>query len=263
MDIQVWQIIVLTIYSFIQQPIQISYGQNLISRPTTVGVVTGFIMGDIATGIFIGGTIELVSLGVATYGGASVPDYFTATLIGTALSIAGGLDPQEGVALAIPVAVLMTQLDIFGRMGNTFVLQKGIKHAKAGNVQGVVKMNRMGIFAWGLSRSVPVLIALLFGVDLVQAIVSDIPESITNGLSVAAGMLPVVGIAILLRYLPFNKLFVYFLFGFFLSAAFGLNLLMVTIMAFILVAIMYSSDKERLEQGNNTQNNNFGGEIDD
>ena len=38
-----------------------------------------------------------------------------------------------------------------------------------------------------------------------ELILEVIPEWVTNGLSIAAGMLPVVGIGMLMRYMPVKK----------------------------------------------------------
>lgn len=263
----IWQILFLTFYGFIQQPIHLSIGYNAISRPVTAGLITGIVMGDVQTGMVIGGTMELLVLGVGTFGGATIPDYFTATLVGTALSVVGGLSPEEGVALALPVAVLMVQLDIFGRMANTFVLQKAKKYAEVGDFKGIKKMNIMGIIPWGLSRAIPIFIVLVLGSQAIDSIISAIPASLMTGLGVAAGILPVVGIAILLRYLPFKNLFVYFLIGFILAAAFGQNLLMITILGAILIFILYKNEMETVSSIKasdiSMSDNNYGGEIDD
>lgn len=262
----IWQIIVLTIYGFVQQPIHLSIGYNAISRPVTAGLITGLIMGDVSTGLVIGGTMELLVLGVGTFGGATIPDYFTATLVGTALSVVGGLSPEEGVALALPVAVLMVQLDIFGRMANTFVLQRARKYAEVGDFDGIKKMNIMGTIPWGLSRAIPIFIVLVLGSQAIDSIINAIPASLMTGLSVAAGMLPVVGIAILLRYLPFKNLFVFFLIGFILAAGFSQNLLMITILGGILIFILYRIEMETTQAIKTTGvsfDDDFGGEIDD
>lgn len=44
-----------------------------------VGMISGLIMGDMNTGLMIGGTFQLMSLGVAALGGASAPNYGLAT----------------------------------------------------------------------------------------------------------------------------------------------------------------------------------------
>ena len=38
-------------------------------QPVTAGFVTGLILGDISTGLFIGGTLQLLSLGISNFGG--------------------------------------------------------------------------------------------------------------------------------------------------------------------------------------------------
>lgn len=56
-----------------------------------VGMIAGLIMGDMNTGLVIGGTFQLMSLGVAALGGASAPNYGLATIMG---SIAGYMAQQ-------------------------------------------------------------------------------------------------------------------------------------------------------------------------
>ena len=51
------------------------------ARPVIVGFLCGLILGDMNSGLYIGGTFTLMSLGVAALGGSSVPDYGVATII--------------------------------------------------------------------------------------------------------------------------------------------------------------------------------------
>jgi PTS system mannose-specific IIC component len=68
------------------------------------GFLAGLIVGDVKTGMLIGGTLELMSLGVYTYGGATVPDYMLGAILGTYFGKGGNFD--VGIALAIPAALL-------------------------------------------------------------------------------------------------------------------------------------------------------------
>ena len=47
-----------------------AYAPNILN-----GFVIGAIMGDTATGLYIGGTLTLMGLGIGGFGGSSVPDY--------------------------------------------------------------------------------------------------------------------------------------------------------------------------------------------
>ena len=54
----------------------------------------------------------------------------------------------------------------------------------------------------------------------------------TNGLSIAAGMLPVVGIGMLMRYMPVKKFLPFILIGFVLSAYLNVPVLGIAIVGF-------------------------------
>lgn len=64
-----WQILLLTLYS----AINLWWVDNRSSAgsPVFAGFITGLIMGDVTTGLFIGGSLQLFVLGVGTFGGAS------------------------------------------------------------------------------------------------------------------------------------------------------------------------------------------------
>ena len=100
------------------------------SQPVVAGFLTGLIMGDIQTGLYIGGTLQLMTLGITSFGGASVPDYQTAALIGTYLAISTNQDASIGITLAIPVAMLIVQLDVLKWSTNIFFKKKAEKFAQ-------------------------------------------------------------------------------------------------------------------------------------
>ncbi len=62
------------------------------------------------------------------------------------------------------------------------------------------------------------MIVVCFGANVVNFILDVIPQWVTDGLSIAAGMLPVVGIGMLMRYMPVKKFLPFILIGFILSA---------------------------------------------
>jgi PTS system mannose-specific IIC component len=82
----------------------------------------------------------------------------------------------------------------------------------------------MGALPWSLSRMIPVFLALAFGGGLVEKVVAVLNGDLKwlgDGLSVAGAVLPAVGFAILLRYLPVKKHFPYLILGFTLTALLG------------------------------------------
>ena len=63
----------------------------------------------------------------------------------------------------------------------------------------------MGPILFFLSAAVPTFIILAFGENVTDFIVNSMPAWFTGGLSIACGMLPVIGIGMLLTYMPTKK----------------------------------------------------------
>ena len=126
MHVQLWQMLLIIAYGFF-----INYDKNgtMIgtSQPVTAGLIVGLIMGDLKTGLYIGATLQLMTLGISSFGGASVPDYQTAALVGSYIAISTKQDASIGITLAIPVAMLMVQLDVLKWSINIFFQNKAVK----------------------------------------------------------------------------------------------------------------------------------------
>ncbi len=197
-----------------------------------VGMISGLIMGDMNTGLMIGGTFQLMSLGVAALGGASAPNYGLATIIGTFIAVRTGTGVDAAIAVGLPVGLLAIQLEVVVRIILNFVAHK----MQTDNNEG--KWKTMNMEAWigpilcSLQTIIPTVIVVCFGANVVELILEVIPEWVTNGLSIAAGMLPVVGIGMLMRYMPVKKFLPVILVGFVLSAYLGVPVLGIAIIGF-------------------------------
>lgn len=231
MDIQVWQIILLGAYVAFAQYDGLNPSFGFV-KAAVAGGVAGLILGDPVTGLYVGGTLNLLSLGVASFGGAAVPDYCSGAVLGTAFAIMSGKGAEFGIGLAIPISLLLTQLDILARFSNTFFQQKANKYIKEGNIEGVERMNLMGNISWSLSRFLPVTLGLLLGSELMQVVVDYIPQWLMGGLKTAGGIIPALGIAILLKYLPVKRYVPYLLLGFVLAAYLNVPMLGIAIIGF-------------------------------
>lgn len=101
MTIQWWQILLITIYA----GFAFYDGNNTTFgtvKPTMAGFFAGLVLGDVTTGLVVGGTLNLLVLGIGNFGGASIPDYMTGALLGTAFAIQSGQGAEFGVTLADP-----------------------------------------------------------------------------------------------------------------------------------------------------------------
>lgn len=243
MDIQLWQIIAVTLFIVVAQYDGLNTGFGL-AKPTVAGGIAGLILGDMQTGLFVGGTLNLMSLGVGNFGGAVIPDYTSGAVLGAAFAIMSGDGPEIGISLGIPVALLLTQLDVLARFTNTFIQQKAYTYAKEGNYKGLERMNLLGLLPWALSRAIPVAIGLSLGTTFVENVINNMPQWLMGGLKTAGAIVPALGIAILLKYLSIKKYVAYLLIGFALAAYFNIPMLGISLIGLALALITFERRKE-------------------
>lgn len=221
MDISWWQILLLTLYAGYQILDELEINSSAGSA-VFAGFITGLIMGDVKAGLLIGGSMQLTILGVGTFGGASRIDANSGTVLATAFSVAIGMKPEQAIAaIVVPVASLMIQTDILARFANTYFSHRIDKKIEDFNYSAINRNFLLGNIPWALSRQIPVFLALAFGGGLVTKVVNYLNTDLKwlgDGLSVAGAVLPAVGFAILLRYLPVQKHFPYLILGFTLTA---------------------------------------------
>lgn len=115
-----WQILLLTLYAGYQIMDELNW-YTCAGSAVFSGMITGLIMGDLQTGLFIGGSMQLTVLGVGTFGGASRIDANSGTLVATAFAVGAGMNPETALAaIGVPVAAILVYTDIAGRFANTF-----------------------------------------------------------------------------------------------------------------------------------------------
>ncbi len=216
----------------------------LFSRPLLAGFGAGIIMGNIPLGLSVGGTLELMSMGVWNYGGAVIPDYTCATIIGVAIGAATGKNFSASIAVAIPVALLFTYFDILAMTVNTFYQHKSDQFAKEGNIKKLEAMHPLGYLTWALSRAIPVFLAVAFGTTVVNNIFSVCPQWVFTAIGTAGKLFPALGIALLLKMLPARKYVVYLMLGYFLAAYLKFSFIPITIVGIIVIGIVEIAKRE-------------------
>ena len=218
--IQWWQILLLTLYSAYQICDELTIVSSA-GSPVFAGFITGLIMGDVTTGLLIGGNLQLFVLGVGTFGGASRIDATSGAVLATAFSVSQGIDTALAITtIAVPVAALLTYFDVLGRMTTTFFAHRVDAAIERFDYKGIERNYLLGAIPWALSRALPVFFALAFGGAFVQYVVDLVKEYqwLADGLTLAGRMLPGLGFAILLRYLPVKRNLHYLAMGFGLTA---------------------------------------------
>ena len=195
------------------------YGPHLgFRKPLLAGAVTGLILGDLTQGLIIGATLELMWLGVNNVGSYVPPDVISGSVVGVALGILSGGGEATGVAVAIPVSLLVQQLDMLCKTISISLVHKADKIAETGDFDKIDKLQYMGGGLIFLSRAVPTFIAVFLGASAIDSIMAAIPASVMTGLTVASKAIPAVGIAMLLTMMLKKNMWMFLILGFTLTA---------------------------------------------
>ncbi len=90
-------------------------GRLNFERPLITCTIVGLLLGDLSTGLAIGASVELMSLGLVVIGAAAPPDMNMAAIICSAFAILTDASIETALALAIPIAVLGQMLGVVMR----------------------------------------------------------------------------------------------------------------------------------------------------
>jgi PTS system mannose-specific IID component len=186
-------------------------------RPLVAGFIVGCILGQPAEGTLIGAAINVPYLGFISAGGSLPVDPSLPGWIGTTIALAGHLSPASAIAIAVPIGLLGTIL-FYGRMAvDPIFAHWADARAQAADIRGVALMNWLPpqIFLFVISF-VPVFLLALNGPTAVQNVLNQLPVWATNGLVIAGGILPAIGIALTMRFIFRGAAIPYFFIGFIL-----------------------------------------------
>ena len=218
-------------------------------RPLIACTLVGLVLGDITTGIILGGTLELMALGWMNVGAAMAPDAALASVVATILVIVGHQDIAAGIALAVPLAAAGQVLTIFVRTITVFFQHLADKFAENGNTFGIEMCHVAGLMLQAIRVAVPAaLVALIAGTDTVSAMLSSIPEVVTRGLQVAGGFIVVVGYAMVINMMATREVWPFFALGFVFAAINQLTLIALGVIG-VCLAIIYLGLKDLAKQG--------------
>ena len=115
-------------------------------RPLIACTLVGIVLGDMKTGIIIGGTLEMIALGWMNIGAAVAPDAALASIISTILVIAGHQSIGAGIALAIPLAAAGQVLTIIVRTITVAFQHAADKAADNGNLTAISWIHVSSLF---------------------------------------------------------------------------------------------------------------------
>lgn len=208
-------------------------------RPLVACTLVGAMLGDMKTGIIIGGTLEMIALGWMNIGAAVAPDAALASIISTILVIAGNQSIGAGIALAIPLAAAGQVLTIIVRTISVGFQHAADKAANSGNLTALSWLHVSALLLQAMRIAIPaIIVAISVGTSEVQRMLGAIPDVVTGGLNIAGGMIVVVGYAMVINMMRAGYLMPFFYLGFVTAAFTDFNLVALGIIGAVM-AILY------------------------
>lgn len=218
------------------------FGMTMLQRPLVMSTLVGLVYGDVVTGMILGAQIELLSMGVVGIGAHSAPpDVTMGSALCTAFALSSGTGTEVALALALPISAFATSLKYVTYVPlNHMLSERAKRKAALGDTKAMAICQWMGLFNYFIFPFAIAFAGMLLGGPVFEKLINVTPTAITGGIQVAAGILPALGFALLMR-LTYTKQYAPFLFlGFVLVAFIGMSNVGVAAIGAILAAIIYT-----------------------
>lgn len=248
MEITLFQGILLTLLIFICAW-DSTWETFFIFRPIVVSFFAGIILGDVQLGLAAGAITELAYLGLLTVGGTVPPNPLIAGLMTVVIAYKGGVSAETALGLSLPFAILMQTLNVACNSLFSFFNRKLDHYARLGDT----KKFRFYVFLPEIIRTtIYAIVAFLSAYalqDVLGSFVESLPGFLTHGFEIAGGLLPGVGLALLLRVMLNRENWPYLVVGFLLMTFLDLeNVLPVALVAIVVAYLGYLNDRKKRKE---------------
>lgn len=214
-----------------------------IFRPIIVSTVAGAILGDIQTGLVVGGVTELAFAGLTPAGGTQPPNPILAGVMGVVLAHTTNASPQAAMALALPFSLLMQYVILFFYSTFAFFMRKMDKAVEEVDTAAIGRINFITTAIVAITYGVVVFLCGYLAQDYMQELVAMLPVWLTHGFEVIGGILPAVGFAMLLNTMLKREFMPFLLIGFVIASFLDFaNLLPVAVVGLALALFVYNID---------------------
>lgn len=186
----------------------VQVGQVMISRPIVVGPLSGAILGDVETGLWVGALTELVWISILPVGAYTPPDSTLATFAAVAAAVPwGGGAPAvaAGIAVGVPVGVVGRRVDMRLRHRMTRTSERVSAALEAGRIPPLGAEILSGCAGPAAKTFLLVLatgILARIAADPVRDLLAR--ATVARGLATGVALLPAVGFAMVTDLLEFR-----------------------------------------------------------
>jgi phosphotransferase system, mannose/fructose/N-acetylgalactosamine-specific component IIC len=240
-------------------------------QPIVTGAVIGAILGDLRTGLVVGGTYQLMTIGNMPVGGAQPPNAVIGGIMATVFAISAKVDVETAVGLAVPFALIGQYMITLLFTAMSAMMSVADKMAENADIFGITCINYIAMCIHGVLFGI-VCVAGLYGGKALGLRLVELSEQyvwLMNGLKAAGGMMRFVGFAILLRIMLSNEFWGIYFAGFAIATIIGyipeLSGSALILIAFLGVAVALGDFQTRVAikaAAGNTSSNTQGGEED-
>lgn len=214
-------------------------------HPIVICMITGAVLGNIRLGLEAGAIAELSYLGLTTVGGTVPPNALIAGLMTVVLAYKGNISAETALGLSLPFALLMQWILIACQS-----LFSGFNpRLEAAAERNDMKAYKFYVFLpefilTGLYAVVAFLSVYALQ-DVLANFVNSFPEFVSHGFEIAGGLLPGLGLALLLKVMLKKENVAYLIIGFLLMSVLSLgNVLPIALFGIALALIDFLKKKD-------------------
>lgn len=222
----------------------ITGGFYILGRPLVAGLIIGLIFGDVTAGVLCGLAVQAVFIANLSTGGATNSEITYAAYGGIGLAMATTKDPAVAVTLSVLIGQTFGLIFYNTRMAlYSFWNNRAQRAAENLDDRGIM-LNHVVLpsISTFFFRAVPVWLAIYYGQGAVTWLLENVPQVVTDIISVLGGVLPALGIALLMNIVIKEKIqLIFFFAGFVLLAFVGLDMISLVFMAALVAYIVYLS----------------------
>lgn len=218
------------------------------TRPIVTAAVTGFLLGDLQTGIIMGASLEAIFMGISAIGGSIPADACASSIVAVAFTVLAGADIETGLALAIPIGTIMASVNEIMKPFLASFAPYWERLCATGNAKSLkIQLTFFGLVVDRMAQAIILFLAIAFGVEGLQAFIASLPTWIMSGLGAASAMMTGIGFAILTSMIWNKEIGVFFFAGFVLAKYMALPTLAIAILAFTVAVMYFLTQKQIVE----------------
>lgn len=156
-----------------------------------------------------------------------------------------------GVYFLVTIVLLASLALLMKNACKIFILpifvHKADDYAVKGNSKGVARMHMLGGFLYlNLPYGIFVFLAFLLGNTVIQSVLDAIPQFVKSGLTIATGLMPALGFAVLASMIINKKNWYFLLLGFLISAYMGMSVTGVALFATVIALIIVNMQNNQV-----------------